>query len=283
MPTIWNSEIRDDVTALTTQRFFDSAASEDARAAQLTIDRSAPPGGFIERTDIIQSLRSLAALGGVVQLVGEGGSGKTVVLSQLSAMERIPLVMAANLSPKEMFGVLANHLRSELTERMQFATYEGARHAFASAWADSGPTTLLIDDSPHIEAVVKAIRDIAHRPGRAIVFSSRQAIADVTNAELAIFEIPPLRNEEVQRLLRHASRLDDTEAVAEMLRRSGGNPLRVRQEIVTAGRSVDTIWSQLGPKAREIITYLSIVGSPLGIETSARSGRRYVLFSRAAL
>ncbi len=261
--------IKDDVTALTTQRFFDAAVQEDALAdsALVAIDRSAPPGGFIERTDIMQSLRSLAVQGGVVQLIGEGGSGKTVLLSQLAATERMPLVIASNLSPKEIFGVLANHLHSERSEPMQFATYEGARYAFASAWADSGPATLLIDDSPHIQAAIEAIRDIPHRPGRAIIFSGREAIGDVPNVELATFELPPLTSQEVQQLLRNALRSDDAKAIADVLGRTQGNPLRVRQEIVAAGRSVEALWSQLAAKARELMTYLSIARSPLEVET----------------
>ncbi|RVA55368.1 DUF4062 domain-containing protein, partial [Mesorhizobium sp. M7A.F.Ca.US.001.01.1.1] len=266
-PAELEMQIKDDVTALTTQRFFDADALSIALREKSEV-LSAPPGGLILRADVIESLNEAMTKSKVVRLAGEAGSGKTTLLSQLAQAHGYKLVYGSRLSPKELFAVLANQLRGITADSaQQFATFEGAKHAFASAWAEAGEITVIIDDSPYIDDIADAMRSAGSAPdhrGR-LLYSSRDLTALDSRPE-SIFHLEPMRPEQVGTMLNAAQREHTLEDVMRLWRSTGGNPLRIRQELVSSGRSTKQVWEELGPSQRELITYLSVSNAVLNVD-----------------
>jgi tetratricopeptide (TPR) repeat protein len=262
--------IKDDVTAEITQHFLDAPALEEAmqRRPATAIDLLAPPGGFIRRVDVLNRIDALADVHSSIAVVGEAGSGKTVLLTQLAERPAYSIVYGGNLSPKELFAVLANMLQGNTGDAIrQFATYEGARLAFASSWVETGPRRILLDDSSHMQAVKDTIAQAGAVPAssrKVLVYSQRPDGAPLSEETPAV-RVPPLSLVEVQAIVRNAmgSGIIDADV---LLRDTAGNPLKIRQTLVASGRSTAQLWDGLSASVREIITYLTIADAPLTTE-----------------
>src|SRR5262249_48705297 len=150
-------------TALITQRFLD-ADKLDAALRQTSADAiravARGVGEPVVRQDLLKRLATLLATSPVVCVYGPAGIGKSVLVSQLAQRNDWPIAFADALSPKDLFGTLANKLRGLTPEAaLQFSTLEGARLALASAWADQKKCIIIVDSSPHIAELKSVITE----------------------------------------------------------------------------------------------------------------------------
>lgn len=203
-----------------------------------------------------------------MRLAGAPGSGKTTLLSELAKARGYKLVYASQLSPKEIFAVLANQLRGVSADAaQQFATFEGAKHAFASAWAEASELTLVIDDSPYIDDIIEVAwskKSTQNHQGR-ILYSTRD-LDPVDSRVESIFHLPPMNLEQTALMLKSVRQDHTQEEAIRLWEVTKGNPLRIRQQLVSSGRSTKQVWQDLNPSQREIVTYLTIARSGLAVE-----------------
>jgi tetratricopeptide (TPR) repeat protein len=268
-PTELEELVKDSVTAIATQRFLDADALE--KSTSISSDAinqvAAPPGGFIERPDLIEAIDQMLRGNSVVRVEGAGGLGKTVLLTQFAKTNSLEIVWGRHLSPKELFGVLANKLRDLQSDQVQqFATYEGARLAFISAWIEATSKTLVIDDSEHVEAVLDAISEIdhvSHRESNAIIYTARGG-RQLRHFESAL-AVPPMRIDQISMILERSGRHIASTSPQEVFERTAGNPLLIRQEIVSSGKTAAEILRGLNSRTREIATYLTVAGRSLSV------------------
>ena len=261
------TRIRDDVTALITQRFLDAEA-QDIALRQTSADTiqavSHGIGEPIPRNSVLNKLNELANKSSVVCVEGPPGIGKTVLVSQFAQRYAWPIVFAESLAPKELFGTVTNKLRDRSPETaLQFATLEGARLALASAWADIESCSIIIDASPHIEVVISAIEQAGgFTAKKRLIFTSR---LQPTSTDVA-FQVPAMSLEDVSALISSAGAQRRLNNPKDVLMSTEGVPLRIRQLILSNNINSEQVWNALPPTAREIATYIALSPISLTIE-----------------
>lgn len=255
--------IRDDLTALVTQRFLDTS-TQDAALLETSRAKSGPQdlaGGLVPRPNVMSAISQGLSTARVVQLIGPAGSGKSVALAEHARQSNSALVNATYLSPKELFGVLANLFAGRVAgDALQFATLDGARDAFSEGWRAAGRATVLVDDPKDAQVLLEAIPPELTELGPRLVLASREPyLAEATS----IVEMGSLSDEQIRDWLGPARFRALSRSGA--LQSAHGQPLRIRQlafETATATQA----FTSLEPTARELLSYVVIAGFPLTLE-----------------
>ncbi|MDR6990485.1 DUF4062 domain-containing protein [Luteimonas sp. 3794] len=143
--------VRDDVTATVTElvllaRAYD-ALTPDALKAQLTKIENRN-GSLILRIPELTKMEDAWRESTPFMLHGLAGSGKTTLASQFAVAHEIPFIVAAGISPKELFEVAARAVAPATSRGFDSPapTYEAARARFVTAWALVGCAQLAVDD-----------------------------------------------------------------------------------------------------------------------------------------
>jgi hypothetical protein len=117
--------VRDDLTRIITHRFSQGLLQQEIleQSAEVVAGMALGGAAFISRDDASSSLQSSMKQQNVVLVHGPAGIGKTVFLAKFAEATGARFVTGTGLTPKELFGVLANHLlmRSK-NDVLQFAT-----------------------------------------------------------------------------------------------------------------------------------------------------------------
>lgn len=258
--------IRDDLTALVTQRFLDAPAQD---AALLETSRSATDtqglaDGFVPRPELMAALSQALEAAQVVQVVGPAGSGKSVALAEYSRQQDGVLVNATYLSPKELFGVLANLLEGRTVgDALQFSTLDGAREAFRESWTAAVAVTVLVDDPKDARVLLEAIPAATILPGPRLVLATREPQSLPPTRSSVTVEMGSLTDDQVREWLGAPQYRALTRTGA--LQAAAGLPLRIRQLAFDTATPAEA-FADLTPTVRELLSYVVIAGFPLTLE-----------------
>ena len=77
----------------------------------------------------------------LVCLFGPGGIGKTVAAAQFSEQFGATFLRVSGLTPKDIFAVIADALKSAGSSVSNYATLAGARLGLSAAWAERQSVT----------------------------------------------------------------------------------------------------------------------------------------------
>lgn len=258
--TIWHYQdldqlrerIREDVTATITRMVLRPELSRGAldETAGTLLDRAEKrQGPILERQNLSDALRSAASQNEIVCVFGAAGIGKTTLVARYAREVDAVFVRATNLTPRDAFSVCAQAIAGERNTPTPYATIEGAKLAFSSAWAEAKQVELVLDECSFIEEVLAAIELGGGTSGhKSLVYTSRGR-----NEGHAAIQVTPLSESEVASLI-EASGAD-----------LGGLPsgeltaLQVQSYI----GSIERASLQRNRHIREVVSYLAL--SPVGL------------------
>ncbi len=269
--------LRHDITSVVAKTFHASrqiGAVIDEGATEF-LDRLIPAAERVVRRDVEQALIETLNDHHVVEIRGELGVGKTVLLAAAAASQNWVFVNCLGVSPTQIVIRIANQLRKRMGGSAAIAeSYEAAIATLGDAWKRSPGVVLAIDACTS----AKLIDDISATMGSAgaehpIVFSlATPAEASGFNQ----FHVPPLEIGEVSDvwLGRFGSRLseDDLQRLMDL---SKGVPLYLRyvrspEDMEIRDAALEAIelrrFQMLPALARDLVTYVCLSERPLDLE-----------------
>ena len=223
-----------------------------------------------ERAGVFAKIKSLTSEGHNILVYGPAGIGKTVTLAEYAKRETGIFISASGLSQKDLLGLAANKLlgRSK-DDAIQFATLDGARAGFKSAWSETEKAALVVDDYADLDILFEIIRQAGGpSPDKILIASVRDT--SECEVEASLIEMEPLSKDQAHQLLFTLRSTISDDEFDRIFVATGGNPLLLTQSTkVDAGALLDPLeaildqYRKLTPRARELVTYLSISPVPL--------------------
>lgn len=262
-PEQLHDRVRDDVTALITDKFlaaslsYDDVILEDPDSVLThTLKIS---GAVILRNDLIKLLLKIIKKSSVLCIYGKAGIGKTTISAQIAKELSGKYVRASNLAPKELFAVCANILKDKpATEATPYLTLEGARLALAAAWSETSCKTLIIDDCNYISELLEALSVGGEiTTSKSVVYTSRTPSTSYKN-----HEIPVLTSEEINQFIEDNPSLSGT--VAQQVKEA--TPLLLQTKLLQKEANYSSIIVNARGSAGEILKYLALSPTPLSAE-----------------
>jgi len=209
----------------------------------------------------------------IVEVAGEPGSGKTTALALLAKNSGFEFFSAGGSQANELIQSITNRLRGLRAAGAEyFLSRDAALTALEEEFERHREITLVIDDlfdgqfRNRLYELLKASKG-AHR----LVYSTSDISIDIDRPRLVI---PPLTEEEVSQVLSKSAWASDSSAGSRFASASGGNPLLLRYVLRngTDGPTPSLVtiatdnYSQLSPRAKEILAYIAISGARLSME-----------------
>ncbi len=283
--TIWfydepielHERLRDDITAVVARTFHASRQIEAVieEGAAKFLERLVPPSERVPRGNIERALIEELNQHHVVEVSGELGVGKTVLLAAAAAEQNWIFVNAQGNSPMQVAIRVANQLRKRVGAPPVIAeSYEVATAAFRDAWQRSPRTVVAIDACPSAK-LIDEVLTITGAPSSdyPMVFSL------ATPAEASgfhQFRVRPLDSEEVARIWlgRFGSRPTPND-LQRLMEVSRGIPLYLRYvrtpaDVEIKDAALEAIelrrFQTLSALARDIVTYVCLSDRPLTLE-----------------
>ena len=265
--------LRDDIAAVVAEGFIttamvDPVPSPGAKELLARLTRSV--GAIVARPEVEAALMARVATDTALAVVGPPGSGKTVLLAQVSAAQGWALVDAEGLSQMRLVAGCVRALALGAGHTGQLLPVEGSLDArLVSAWKSARSITLVVDGADSAEDVLSLVRQGGGTtPERRLVVGSR-----VPPPDLPRFDVPPWGAVEVADYLRALGQEARLRQVDQLLSSSEGNPLYLRFSMLqpngTAERSLAQFemnsFARLEPRARELLAYLALLKGPLDI------------------
>jgi tetratricopeptide (TPR) repeat protein len=267
--------IREDIEAEVTKRFHEAERLEalvrtDAAAE---ISGLVPiPKALLSRDKLGENLLEQLSKHHVIQVSGELGIGKTVFLASVAKDNGFLFVSGTQLGNHELASVLANKLASSSgTSARYFADTSAAYSALSEFWRSTENFTLVIDDCRDPEFVAALLRNVAGANSKKrLVYSIRNADSQYGHE---LFVVPPLSMPEVAEFMAKHGEEFSANAIAEIHRKSGGNPLYLlyfaHVEDITTQRTLSeyelAAWRTQTPLARELVSYLAIANQRISL------------------
>lgn len=268
-PEQLRDRVRNDLTALVAGRFVDQALLFRATPTPRALLESLvpDPSHLFRRRQVEADLLDRLTRVNRIIVTAPLGSGKTILLAQLSADNDWVYVDAQGLGRVDVLARVVNALRQRGGQHAKFLTSEAdGLEELKRAWDAQLNTVVAVDSASEPEALL----GIPTR-GRRLVIASRSPL-DVPSAER--FPLPPLGSEEVGQwigTLRGAR--PEPVLLARLMTQSAGNPLYLRfLALDTSGlddlslRDLEARAIQmLPPRSREIVAYLALSVRPLSL------------------
>jgi hypothetical protein len=153
-PTDLIERLRSDITSEVARNFNSAreiAPIVEVNAAQF-LERLVPPAERLDRSAVQTRLADALREHHIVEVQGELGVGKTVLIATLAATHDWTFVSAQSDSPMQVASRLANRLRERLGDSpMLVRSYEAAIAAVRDAWHRSRGMIVAIDGCPSSE------------------------------------------------------------------------------------------------------------------------------------
>jgi tetratricopeptide (TPR) repeat protein len=261
-PQHLNDRVRDDLTAVISNRFVEQAvAFREAPTAEEVLDSLIPnPTHRLRRLaverDVIERLNQY----GRIVVTAPIGGGKTVMLAQMAAANQWILVDGQGLNRLDLLARATNAIRQRLGRPpVTLTTEQAAIQELLKSWESLPDATLVVDGASE-PAFVWQIPAVNRR----LVLASRVAL-EIPSSQR--FDIPPLASDEIAvwiTTLRGERPLPGE--LATLVARSGGSPLYLRFFALGAGVPADLSLRELEiravqslpPRAREVTSYLAL-------------------------
>ena len=268
-PAELRDRVRDDLTAVVSNRFVDQAvASHGAPSPEEVLDSLVPNSMHrFRRPDVEKALVEAVSERRRVVVTAPIGGGKTVLLAQLSVEKGWIFVDGQGLSRLDLLSRAANAVRERLGHPpLTLTTEQTAIRQLLNSWDGLPDATLAVDGAS--EPLV--LCELAEG-SRRLVVTSRSALGIASNHR---FDLPLLTGEEVAAWVTALRGMrPDPGELARLVARSGGSPLYLRFFAVGEGPSADLSLrdleihavQSLPPRAREITSYLALSPRPLSL------------------
>ena len=268
-PTQLVEQLRDDLTAVISQRFEDQilGPSGSTQAKDLLETVLPEPSERFRRPEL--EARVVEALQDTGRLVVRApiGGGKTVFLAQLSEQKNWLFVDGRDVTHLALVSRITNALRARLGKPpLTLTTRDAAERELGQTWDETPDTTVVVDDAAEPLAVWRMAG-----PDRRLVVSSRSRLAVPASCD---FQIPPWTGKEIADWLGmvQATRPDPGE-VSRLTLQSDGLPLYLRFYARHGGRPADLSIQEmelnaidaLAPEAKEITSYLALAPGTLSL------------------
>ena len=281
--TIWQysrpeelrDRLREDVTALVSRHFKVGAMSSTAGADDDTIaTRLVPESDRFRRPAIERELLSALHAHRVVQIVGEMGVGKTILLATVASNQSWVFLSGRGRTRTELAQRVCARLATELGDTtVPRLTYDAAIGDAAALLDRISPRTLAIDDCPSPDFVEDLLNGHEEPiPNISILFVLRPA----GETPFHRFRVPPLVSEEIAVAWRARFGTTPSDAqVAQLGRLSQGIPLYLRyvespDEIEVADPTLTVLelkrWRELSSNAQDLVAYVALSDIPMSLE-----------------
>lgn len=269
--------LRSDITSEVARNFNSAreiAPIVEVNASQF-LERLVPPAERLDRSTAQNDLFDALHKNNIVEVQGELGVGKTVVIATSAARSDWIFLAAQSDSPMQVASRLANLLRMRIGDSpVLVRSYAVAIAAVKDAWGRSKGTPVAIDGCPTSEL----INDIVAATGGPsseypLIFSlAGQAGTSVFYR----FKVPSLTNDEVSDLwlMRFGTR-PSTKQLAKLVDLSKGIALYLRyvrtpEDVEITDSALESIelrrWRDLSPLTRDIVTYSCLSARPVPME-----------------
>jgi hypothetical protein len=277
-PAELNERLRDDITAEVARNF--NAARQvaplvEVNAAQF-LDRLVPTAERLDRGDVRAHVEDALREHHILEVQGELGVGKTVIIATLAAKHDWVFLAAQRDSPLQVASRLANRLREKLGDSFVLVrSYEAAIAAVADAWRRCKGTTVAIDGCPSLQLLDDLTNATSGGPSSdyPLVFSTG------SQADASVFprvRVPSLSQDEVVRLwqMRFGSR-PSADELSKLMGLSKGNPLYLRYvrtpvDVEITDSALESIelrrWRSLLPLAQDMVTYICMSAQPIPLD-----------------
>ena len=268
-PEDLESLVRRDVTAVVSSGFMSQTMLLRAPPTPRDVLDSIVPvkqhrfARRVVETEIAETLRR----SGRVAITGTLGSGKTVMLAQLALENDWVFVDGRDLGRLDLLASVANAMRKRLDRTVMTVTTEDqAMRLYIDSARRLEPTTIAVDGGEDASALCKLPLE-----GHRLVFTSRSHLDWLP---VARYDLPRLTEDEVvswvsnmrgEGVPRHE--------VHKITALSEGNPLYLRFYAI-GGRPEENLSlreleiravESLGPREKEIVTYLALSSQPLSL------------------
>jgi Domain of unknown function (DUF4062) len=281
--------LRDDATAVVARIFHASrqvgAVLEEGAAQYL--NRLVPASERIVRSEVAKALTLTLNEHFIVEVRGELGVGKTVLIAALSASQNWVFVNGFGASPTQVAVRVANQLRKRMGVPPAIAeSYEAAISAVRDAWQRCPRVVIAVDactSARFVDDILAAVGGAS--ADHSVVFS---LATPAEESGFYKFHVPALESEQVAAVWsgRFGSRpsLKELRKLMDLCR---GVPLYLRYvrspaDIEIRDTALEAIelrrFQLLSPLARDIVTYVCLSERPLDLEELANlTGERQLV------
>ncbi len=255
------ARIRDDLTALVTDRVTDAQRSRPGAGSAATVLHAIYKGTSlrVRRSSLLEQLSGAAALSRVIWVLGEAGVGKTALAAEWAQDRGSAYVNARGLDPRSTILAIAESLGVASGAELATPLFEDARTLLQSRWRDGTGWPVVVDDPDDLPTLWSVLRNcVADNGVGAVMIVSREVPAALPGTR---FEVSGFSEDELAALGVMAGSAVSSGAAGKL-------PLALRREAGEAkvARSV----SALDPVAREALGYLSLSPVPLGLDDLRR-------------
>ena len=268
-PAQLKDRVRDDLTAVVSNRFADQAVIlREAPKPEEVLDSLIPNTKHrLRRPDVEGVLIDTLNECGRIVVTAPFGGGKTILLAQLSAEKGWVFVDGQGLNRLDLLARTANAFRQRLARPpVTLATEQAAIQELLKSWDGLPDVTLAVDGAsePLVLWEIPATN-------RQLVVTSRSAFGVPSNQR---FDLPLLTTDEIIAWVTALrGRRPDPGELASLVARSGKSPLYLRFFALGAGVSADLSLQELEvravqslpPQAKEITSYLALLPRPFSL------------------
>lgn len=276
VPENLHNRVRDDVTALVTEKFITASVNYSGAMLETPeeiLNKTAKASGVIVlRRKIITDITNKLVNTPILCVHGEAGIGKTTISAQIAKEIKTVFLRATDLSPKELFSACSDLLNGKsLIEKTPYVTLEGARLALASAWAESSYKTLVIDECDYIQELIDALS-----LGETITSSKNLLYTSRTPSNIyENIEMPKLNSKEATELFENSpwrSEIDKRDVVE-------SSPLSIQSQLMRRNGDSYSVAKNIKGTSGEILKYLALSPIPLSAEhlLTLRSDENYTI------
>ena len=262
-------QVRNDLTAVVSDHFVDQAVvSREAPKAEEVLDSLVPNPMFrFRRPEVEAGLIDTLNRCGRIVVTAPIGSGKTILLAQLSVKNGWVFVDGQGLNRLDLLARAANAIRERLRRPpVTLTTEQAAIQEFLKSWDGLPNVTLAVDgaEDPMVLWEIPA-------NGRRLVLTSRSPLGVPSNQ---CFNLPPLTGGEIAAwVIALRGKKPVPGELADLVVRSGGSPLYLRFYALGEGTSADLSLRELEiraveslpPRAKEITSYIALSTRPLSL------------------
>ena len=261
--------VRNDLTAVVSNRFVDQAVvSREAPKAEEVLDSLVPnPSHRFHRPGVEAGLIDTLNRFGRIVVIAPIGSGKTILLAQLSVKREWVFVDGQGLNRLDLLARAANAIRERLGRPpVTLTTEQAAIQELLKGRDGLSNVTLAVDGSENPMFLWEILAN-DHR----LVLTSRSPLGVSSNQ---CFNLPPLTGGEVAAWVTALRGIKPVPGeLADLVVRSGGSPLYLRFYALGEKESADMSLRELEtraieslpPRAKEITSYVALSTRPLSL------------------